>query len=563
MDLYLNELAPWQRKSEYYHNIQLGRDLNEQTRVIKSQSKAMIESQLAAANEIIASQDRIQEGLGQLNVDLENIEQGLKDLKSTFEWGISEIVWQFEQNRMEMKEILEVLMAPLNFQAKERRRRAEEAYVNGWIEDAEFEFNESEKLNRYDFSIHISLGLIHLFHKTDKKEALKNFENAIKYARPKSNYYTSFALLHKSIIMFDLGDTHEAEKCTDEAINLSPDFIEAYYQNAQYNAQLKNIEKSLIYLKHVITEQPLYCLKVNSDPLFDPIRKDVNDLMNKLRVSEGDNAGLFYNALISYNNKLLIFMQRFKNSGFIKNQFLEDLQLLGEGLKDIQKRIERNSYIDYYEVNNIYAPKIEHSHKNLYEGILNSISDIKNEKTKNKKTIVENIQKSKDELNSSIDSLFDTSTTLLLTGSGIVPAILMLIFEDGSGKFLAILFFIPYLSQILSIGLVWMSFFDSRYSNDSDMRIMAWVIIIYLVVSVGMYFYLKAHKKSQFAIFANIQKSKIVEAEKFERDLDEILIKFKNEYELSRRNFIKKIATPDGISLKKTTLLGHRKVDTF
>lgn len=34
MKLYINELAPWERKKEYYNNIQLGRDLNSQTEAI-------------------------------------------------------------------------------------------------------------------------------------------------------------------------------------------------------------------------------------------------------------------------------------------------------------------------------------------------------------------------------------------------------------------------------------------------------------------------------------------------------------------------------------------------
>ncbi len=57
-----------------------------------------------------------------------------------------------------LKSILEILMALLNTQAKERRKRAEEAFANGWIDDADEDFLESEKLNKFNLSIHINLG---------------------------------------------------------------------------------------------------------------------------------------------------------------------------------------------------------------------------------------------------------------------------------------------------------------------------------------------------------------------------------------------------------------------
>ena len=286
MPLYLNELAPWERKKEYYHTIQLGTDVKEQTNILNRQTKAMIASQLASTNAIIASQERMSEGIDAVVCGVDRVEQGIYELKSAFEWGISEVVWQIEQNRAVLKDILEVLMATLDTQAKERRKRAEEAYANGWVEDAEEEFLESEKLNKFDFSIHISLGMLYLFHKIDKEKALSYFEKAIKYSKPKSAFHTSYALLHKALIHFDMGNTEEAEKASYEAISLSPNFTEALYQNAQHNAQLLNTDKSIANLEKAIRHDKLYCLKANKDEMFDPIRERVNRLFEKLRDEE-------------------------------------------------------------------------------------------------------------------------------------------------------------------------------------------------------------------------------------------------------------------------------------
>ncbi|MFH1673387.1 MAG: hypothetical protein ABIF87_08180 [Pseudomonadota bacterium] len=63
MELYLNELAPWERKKEYYHTIQLGRDVRKQTGVISKQIEALIATQSASTNAIIASQERVRDGI--------------------------------------------------------------------------------------------------------------------------------------------------------------------------------------------------------------------------------------------------------------------------------------------------------------------------------------------------------------------------------------------------------------------------------------------------------------------------------------------------------------------
>jgi hypothetical protein len=163
MSLYLNELAPWERKNEYYNNIQLGKDVRTQTEVISRSTQAMVAAQMASTSAIIASQERSNEGVDNLAYGVKRVEQGIYGLQAAFEWGISEVVWQIEQNREELRSILEVLSAPLDTQAKELRKRAEEAYANGWFEDSLEDFFESERKNRYDFSIHISVGMIYLF----------------------------------------------------------------------------------------------------------------------------------------------------------------------------------------------------------------------------------------------------------------------------------------------------------------------------------------------------------------------------------------------------------------
>lgn len=334
------ELTDWEKRREWYSVIKLGKDVTSQTALLKKQSKEMIAAQASSANAIITSHDGLREGLDNLAY---RIEDGMDGLKAAFEFGISEVVWQIEQNRQVLKNILEVLMAPLDTQAKELRSRAEDAYANGWLEDALDDFIESEKKNKYDFSVHISIGMINLFQKVDREKALEYFEKAVKYARPKSQYHTSFALMHVALIKRDLNQIAEAEKLTAEAIELTPEFAEALYQNAQYNAQLNNVNKMLTNLEKAVKIDRYYCMKADTDEMFNSVRKDVNRLFKILR----DELVTISVGMCDKMDKALGETKEYiSGHREVFNDFLANTANLSNQVSDIRRLLNRNSYFD-------------------------------------------------------------------------------------------------------------------------------------------------------------------------------------------------------------------------
>jgi len=374
MNLYLNELAPWERKQEYFHNIQLGKDVRTQTTVLRKAIQDQTKVQLATGSSVVISQQRMQKGIDNISQNLQeftstvekglfSINEGLQGLQSAFEWGISEVVWQLEQNRVVLKEILEILMAPLDTQAKELKRRAEDAYANGWYDDALEDFLESEKINKYDFSVHISIGLINLFHLIDKKQSLKYFEKAIKYAKPKSPYHASYSLLYKALILRDMGQIKQAEECTTEAISLTPTLIEARYQNAQYNAILRNTEKAITVLKEILKKNICYCIKLDNDPTFNKIKTDVDKLLLKVKDQlRNECSRIFYKAKEIYSDfekNIYNSMRDYPdfNSSFKKGYF-------EKYFNSIEECINNDSIIDcieakrlLFDINKIYNHK--------------------------------------------------------------------------------------------------------------------------------------------------------------------------------------------------------------
>lgn len=371
MSSYSNGLAPWERKNAYYSVIQLGKDVKTQTKTLSKQTEALIATQIASTSEIISSQERIPEGIDNVAYGVERVEEGIYGLKAAFEWGISEVVWQIEQNRHVLQGILAVLMAPLDTQAKELRRRAEDAYTNGWFEDALEDFLESEKKNKYDFIVHISIGMIYLFQKINKENALEYFDKAIKYAKPKSPYHASYALLYKALIKRDFGLIEEAERYTAEAVELCPDFAEALYQNALYNALLNRPAKAIPLLKKAIEMDVNYCEKIQNEKAFDKIRTHIEQMFIELRDKQGESALDCYQILRKKQDTLNDLTNEIRNYWYIE---IND-EKIKNSLKRIIELTRRNTYRDYLEANTL----IEKSHSvidNLRRDIIGQLEKL-------------------------------------------------------------------------------------------------------------------------------------------------------------------------------------------
>jgi tetratricopeptide (TPR) repeat protein len=256
---------------------------NDVANFLSTQTEKIIESQVEAADSIIVSQARIAD---KIDIATREITEGFQELQATFDWGFTELIWQIEQEREVLKDILKVLQAPLDTQAKELKKRAEYAYQNGWIDDALKDFLESEKKNRYDFTIHQNLGNIYLFEKKDQDKALEYYKKAVKYATPKSSYYTSISLLHIGLVKYLQKDFKEAYNATLKAIELSPDFYEAYYQHAQYCANLGKYDEAIKHLKKAIIEgDKYYCVKADSEKDFDVMKEQLKSLFKELQIN--------------------------------------------------------------------------------------------------------------------------------------------------------------------------------------------------------------------------------------------------------------------------------------
>ncbi|MBS1257884.1 MAG: hypothetical protein MAG551_00937 [Candidatus Scalindua arabica] len=169
MDTYIDKLAPWEKRRAYYKDIKPGNKIVEVKEALKKQTRKMISAIIAPAESIISSQKAKVDVVHDIEYDIKSIGQGMRGLKAAFEWGISDVVWLIEKDREDLKRIITATSGVSNKQIDALRGKAEGAYASGKLDDALVYFTELEPQTVKDFSVCISLGIIYLFHKIDKK----------------------------------------------------------------------------------------------------------------------------------------------------------------------------------------------------------------------------------------------------------------------------------------------------------------------------------------------------------------------------------------------------------
>jgi tetratricopeptide (TPR) repeat protein len=285
MKRYKDGLVPRDIKKGFYRNIELGKDVVLQRIEIGNQIREMITSHIGLSGTSNTNREAINASINLLSYDDRDIGNGMYGMKASFEWNISEVVWQIEQNVEEFKDMIKIIYDSQEPSFSELRSLAQEDYENGRIADAINNFSKLAQCCENDFSVFLSLGIINLFHEKDKEKALENFNKAVEIVESQSDFYTSYALLYKALVLCNLDRIGEAEIFSRQAVDLSPDFTEALYQNAQYNALLKHTDTAISSLKTIVCIDILYCLKITNERDFDGIRPHITKILKEACVS--------------------------------------------------------------------------------------------------------------------------------------------------------------------------------------------------------------------------------------------------------------------------------------
>lgn len=274
--------------NEAARRINSNADLNTTRELIGIENAAheIAERQIAAAYIIDSS----------IHASTNRIVDSIDDLRSLFDARSSETIWQLEQQRKELKVLLDRIYKAIietdKNKAKAKKDDGIKAYNNKWFDEAIRDFNESINSYSYDFQVYQFLGNIYLFDKKDPKKAIENYNLAARYAEPYDNYYTSLAFLHIGLSKYNIGNFQDAIIAASNSIQKNPEFSEAYYRRAQYCSKLGRYDEAINDLRKAIKADRGYCLKALAERDFEPMSCKLKNLIEDLTKEEKDKAGM-------------------------------------------------------------------------------------------------------------------------------------------------------------------------------------------------------------------------------------------------------------------------------
>jgi len=323
----------------------------------------------------------LDEGLQEINYTFVSgfglLAEGLQELCFITKNGFLEIIDRLELQNETLKAIKEILERPLDIQAKELRKRAEFAYLNNWINEAETDLLEAEKKNYQDFIVHQILGNIYYHHKKNYPKAIEYYQKAAKYAAPILVKHASNAFICASIVYYQLKQAPNAYKATEKALELSPNDSHVLYHHARYSAKMGY--EFISFLKKSVYEDPHYLVTADADEIFSKVKEQIYKLAEDLRDEEkkktddllqkinsvkkeaeatkiGDSSFLNeqlakIEKLYSFNRRLDFqkdFLQPKKAAqDFYEKRILEFISSLNEQIAEIKEVYSRNSYFDF------------------------------------------------------------------------------------------------------------------------------------------------------------------------------------------------------------------------
>lgn len=276
--------------------------------------KSSIEQQLSKTDQVVASQAAVGEVFRDVTCRLgEDISGGfsamsnvLQELCYINESGFREISDRLDLQNEKLAEIREILKKPLDTLARELRTRAENAYLNNWIDEAESDLLEAEKKNYQDFFIHSILGNIYFFYRKDYPSALNYFGKAAKYALPVSKEFASKAYLSLGMTFFEINAIQDAYHSSQSAFNINPENEDVLYTHAVFSANAGQMSVFIECLKKSICIDPRYLILADTDCRLVFCRNHIHELARTLRDEEKTQIHDLKTKLEEIRKKLLV-----------------------------------------------------------------------------------------------------------------------------------------------------------------------------------------------------------------------------------------------------------------
>lgn len=338
--------------------------------------------QVIASNEAIAEvisglDNTLSEVRGTLESGFSMLGTGLQEICFAVDDGFREVSYKLDLQNETLQAIKEILEKPLDTQAKELRKRAEFAYLNDWMDEAEVDLLESEKKNYQDFiALHI-LGNIYYHHRKNHQKALEYYQKAAKYAAPQSKRDTCKALLCAAKVYKELGKLEDSYKSTRLALDILPEDTHNLFNHAAYAATTRHIDESIDYLKKAILKDPTCLIAADSDERFSDVEQEKEKLKRDLRDEQKQTVEHLKQKINSLKQDFELAKKVAEELGITDfTAFMKDLASLDNELAEIEKLFTLG-YFDLLKAEQV-AGNIYNEGLKVYERNIEEWMKIKN-----------------------------------------------------------------------------------------------------------------------------------------------------------------------------------------
>ncbi|MDI6784527.1 MAG: hypothetical protein QME64_10590, partial [bacterium] len=293
---------------------------------------------------------------------------GLQELCFSIDDGFRELSYKLDLQNETLQAIKEILERPLNTQARELRKRAEFAYMNSWMDEAEVDLLESEKKNYQDFiALHI-LGNIYYYYKKNNQKALEYYQKSAKYAAPQSKNDACTALIYAARVFYELGKLDDAYKSTGLAMSMLSDDTHILFNHAAYAAITGHPDESIDCLRKAVLKDPNFLIAADKDERFFSVKQEKENLKRNLRDEQRQVVEQQRQTVNFVRQKISSARNEVENLGITDLTFSleKELAALDKGITEIDRLYNNNSYFDFLKAEEM-ALKAKDIAQNNYE----------------------------------------------------------------------------------------------------------------------------------------------------------------------------------------------------
>lgn len=259
--------------------------------------------------------DSVKEFADQSHRDIQNLTQVIQD-------NLSAITLELTLHTKLFRQILEVLKNKIKAEAEELKQFGLYALKNGWIEDAEKDFLESIKINRYDYQVYYLLSKV-ASQKQNFDEQGEYLKKAYEYAGEDAAF-KEYVLLDIAVLYLQMGEIEIVKSIIDNIKLRGEQTFVTCMMRIILDIKIKNInDETFINIEKAIdlyeSEEPvriIQAIKALSTLLSTEEQVKVENILNKKKLTICKKFGLNTLTRVENLNKLLTYI--LKNDNFIK-----------------------------------------------------------------------------------------------------------------------------------------------------------------------------------------------------------------------------------------------------